>query len=346
MPPLGESGPGEDEQAGPDEEQREERKQDAIGTSERKTAALHGAAILRTSVAGDRRLVYHASVLAAQASTADRTAAFIGGERRAIALPRVDVVVPIFNEKASAPRLLEAIEAFRAERPEFRFILVDDGSTDGTVDTLGASIDTTVDAAGGVVLVRHEQNLGKGAAIHTGMSRSTADFVCFIDGDLAYPLSDLVRLRDALEHADVVIGSRSAAGPRANGSSGPSVHGADDVDGSRAAGPLRHILGEGFNRLVRMGLGLPHRDTQAGIKGFRAEAARLIRSRQRSTRFTADAEMLFIARCHGLRVTEIPVRVDPAHRSKRSSVSLLRDPARMLIEVARIRLDGWRGRYR
>jgi hypothetical protein len=98
--------------------------------------------------------------------------------------------------------------------------------------------------------------------------------------------------------------------------------------------------------MVRMGLGLPHRDTQAGIKGFRSDAARLIRSRQRSARFTADAEMLFIARHHGLRVAEIPVRVDPAHRSKRSSVSLLRDPVRMLVEVVRIRVDGWLGRYR
>jgi hypothetical protein len=149
-----------------------------------------------------------------------------------------------------------------------------------------------------------------------------------MDGDLAYDPELLVELEKALARADVAIGSRGIA------------------DGDRKAGVLRRTMGEGYNLLVRAILGLRFRDTQAGIKGFRQEAARQLFSRRTSRGFGFDAELLFIAKRRGLRVAEVPVRVNPSHDAGGSNVRLLRDPVRMLVSLLRIRLDAILGRHR
>jgi hypothetical protein len=87
---------------------------------------------------------------------------------------------------------------------------------------------------------------------------------------------------------------------------------------------------------------VPFLDTQCGFKAFRRERTRILFEQQRIERFGFDPELLFLARRHGLSVTEVPVRWahDPATR-----VHVAADGLRMLAELAVIRWNSLAGRY-
>jgi glycosyltransferase involved in cell wall biosynthesis len=242
---------------------------------------------------------------------------------RAIA---AEVVVPLYMERPMIHRVHAALVDFVHRHPQWRVRFIDDGSTDGTSDVLRTLLAVN-DEAGRLTLETLPRNCGKAEAVAHGILRSNAEHVFYMDGDLAYEPELLIKLDRALRDHDVAIGSR-ALGPD-----------------SRAPGVLRRAMGGTFNVLVRGVLQLPHRDTQAGIKGFRRQAAHAIFGARRARDFGFDAELLFIAKGKGLRVAEVPVTVSPDHSDVGSNVRLVRDPLTMLVGIARIRLNGWAGRY-
>ncbi|MEA2472334.1 MAG: hypothetical protein QOE06_249 [Thermoleophilaceae bacterium] len=120
--------------------------------------------------------------------------------------PLVSFIVPAYNEAANIEDVLSRVYALplRAE-----VIAVDDGSSDGTPDILERWSETN-----GLLLLRHERNSGKGAAVRTGIARSTGDIVVIQDADMEYDPADVVDLvRPIVEgYADVVYGSRLTGG--------------------------------------------------------------------------------------------------------------------------------------
>jgi len=106
--------------------------------------------------------------------------------------------------------------------------------------------------------------------------------------------------------------------------------------------PFREFAGIVFNTVVRIFLRLPFVDTQCGFKVFRRERCHIIFEQQRIERFGFDPELLYLARHHGLRAVEIPVRW--AH-SPATKVSMLRDSVQMFLDVFTIRWNSVRGRY-
>jgi dolichyl-phosphate beta-glucosyltransferase len=93
---------------------------------------------------------------------------------------------------------------------------------------------------------------------------------------------------------------------------------------------------------VRATLRLPFVDTQCGFKAFRREPCSIIFKQQRIERFGFDPELLYLARHHGLRAVEIPVRW--AH-SPATKVSMFRDSLQMFLDVFIIRWNSLTGRY-
>jgi hypothetical protein len=97
-----------------------------------------------------------------------------------------------------------------------------------------------------------------------------------------------------------------------------------------------------FNCMVRTILGLRLHDTQCGFKLFHRQRSRRIFEKQTTLGFGFDPELLFLAKRHGLRIRETPVRWSHAEGSK---VKFLQDGARMFFDLVRIRWNALIGRY-
>src|ERR1035441_2261829 len=117
--------------------------------------------------------------------------------------PCLSVVMPVFNEAATAA---DVIKTVLAQRPVLQLVIVDDASSDGTWEKMQPL------AAGDsrIKLVRHEVNQGKGAALRTGFAQVTAPGVIVQDADLDWAPAEYPRLLVPIlsGKADVVFGSR------------------------------------------------------------------------------------------------------------------------------------------
>ena len=120
---------------------------------------------------------------------------------------KVSVVIPCYNEKSTIEKVVTAVRA--ASLPEVEIIVVDDASTDGTVEVLQQSIAPLVDK-----IIYHPVNRGKGAALRSGFAAATGDAVIVQDADLEYSPTEYPLMLGPIEagKADVVFGSRFTGG--------------------------------------------------------------------------------------------------------------------------------------
>jgi glycosyltransferase involved in cell wall biosynthesis len=116
---------------------------------------------------------------------------------------KLSVIVPVYDERNTVAEIVRRMRAVDIPL-EREFVLVDDGSTDGTREVLGQLTDSTVR------VVYHEQNKGKGAAIRSGLAQVTGDLVLIQDADLEYDPEDWPKLLAPIlrGNAQVVYGSR------------------------------------------------------------------------------------------------------------------------------------------
>jgi glycosyltransferase involved in cell wall biosynthesis len=126
----------------------------------------------------------------------------LGAEGRS----RLSLIIPCFNEEKTLEICIEKVLAIAGSDLELELIIVDDCSTDASL-AIGKKLSERIP---GLVVLHHEQNQGKGAALRTGIARASGDFVAIQDADLEYDPMDLKRLIVPLRNgeADVVLGSR------------------------------------------------------------------------------------------------------------------------------------------
>lgn len=117
------------------------------------------------------------------------------------------VVMPVFNERDT---IVQALERVRALDADMEIVAVDDASTDGTGDLL-AEVAARMPE---LVLLRHEQNRGKGAAIRTALQHCRGSIVAIQDADLEYEPQDLLLLMEPIRRGEyrVMYGSRFLRG--------------------------------------------------------------------------------------------------------------------------------------
>jgi glycosyltransferase involved in cell wall biosynthesis len=122
--------------------------------------------------------------------------------------PCLSVVMPVFNEAATVG---EVIKTVLSQRPVQQLIIVDDCSTDGTLEKLQPLAQNEPR----IKLIRHEINQGKGAALRTGFAHATSSIVIIQDADLEYDPAEYHRVLAPIlsGKADVVFGSRFLGSP-------------------------------------------------------------------------------------------------------------------------------------
>ena len=193
----------------------------------------------------------------------------------------LSVIVPVFNERNTVAEVLRRMR--RVELPvDLEIVVVDDGSTDGTSQILGALEDSTVE------VVRHPSNLGKGAAIRTGLEHVRGDLVLIQDADLEYDPEDWPRLLRPLlrGRSQVVYGTRFSH----EGGSMP----ASDWLGNRLLALTTNVL---YNTSLS--------DVECGYKLFARKVLDDITIE--SDRFDFEPEITAKVLRRGYRIYEVPV---------------------------------------
>lgn len=202
---------------------------------------------------------------------------------------RFAIIIPVYNHGETVGEVASA--AATLGMPVF---VVDDGSTDGTY--------AKVKNSDGVVVLRHERNRGKGAAIMSGFSEAAklADWAITIDADGQHEPSDALSLVRSIPAGmrPVIVGKRA------------------DMDGPNV--PWTSRYGREFSNFwVRISGGPEINDTQSGFRIYPLPESMMLNVCAR--RYQFEVEILVKARWDGIPVLEAPISVNYGPRSKRIS---------------------------
>jgi len=234
--------------------------------------------------------------------------------------PHLSVVVPAYNEESRIGDTLSAVLAYvEGAGVSSEILVVEDGSRDATARV---AEDRLRGHRGRVI--RLPDNRGKGYAVRHGVLAAAGRWVLMLDADMSTPIEEHARLAAAARDRDldVVIASRALPDSRI------------EVRQNLA----RETMGKCFNLVLRLTTGLSYRDTQCGFKLMDRRRVLPLFRRMVIDRFAFDVELLFLCDRLGLTVGEVAVTW---RNSPDSRVSMLRDPANMLLDVLRVR---WRFR--
>ena len=218
----------------------------------------------------------------------------------------VSIVLPVFNEIGHVEEELDRVhKAMAASKYTFEVIVVDDGSTDGTVEYLEARTD--------IRLILFDHNRGPGAARKIGTEAARGDVVVWTDVDMSYPNEDLARLVDALDGFDQVVGART------------TEEGAHRV----ARVPAKWII----RRLAEFLARTPIPDLNSGFRAFRRDVAdQFLYLLPDGFSHVTTLTMVFLSNGYSIRYIDI----DYAKRAGQSKFHWWVDSKRYLVQVMRM----------
>jgi dolichol-phosphate hexosyltransferase len=225
----------------------------------------------------------------------------------------LSILMPVYNESATIERALA--EVLEADLPlDSELVVVDDGSTDGT-----SAILERLDLGDRAILLRHERNRGKGAAVATALASARGEFATVFDADLEYDPEDIGSLLEPL-----TTGMTNAAfGVRAF--DGYTSHSFLYVLGNRAVTLAANVL---FNVYIK--------DLMTCHKAIRTEVFRSLPLREQG--FAIEAEITARLLQRGERIFEIPVHYHARATDEGKKLTAM-DGLRVLRTLARCRLQ-------
>ena len=243
---------------------------------------------------------------------------------------KISVVIPAYNEEKNLKRgVLDEMESFLGKKGlDYEVIIVDDGSTDETVELIKKYISKKDKFK--LINTLHG---GKAIAVMTGMLKASGEIVFFTDMDQATPITQLDKFLPKFNgDFDIVIGKRL---------------------GRKGAPIIRKLAAWGFSLLRGLILGLPFSDTQCGFKAFNKKSVEKIIPRIKSewgvihfkggaVNAGFDVELLYLAKKYGFKIAEVEVEWNYVDTER---VQVVKDALAAIYDMLRIRINDLKGKY-
>ncbi len=203
---------------------------------------------------------------------------------------KLSVIMPAYNEGEEIYTNLKVVSSVLAKFSEnYEIVVVNDGSSDNT----GPEVKRCMKEDCHVRMVSYKKNRGKGNAIKIGVQQACGDYIAFLDSDLDLPPEQIEQYMEPLlkGQADVVIGSK--------------MHKDSEIEYPK----IRRIMSLGYYWMLRILFHLKVKDTQTGLKVFKADAVKSVIPLIRTKGYAYDIEILVAINARGYRIMEMPVKL-------------------------------------
>ncbi len=236
---------------------------------------------------------------------------------------KLSIIIPVFNEERTISEILKRISEIKISGVEKQIIVVNDGSTDATASVISNFI--PIRSGSNFKLLRHERNMGKGAAVRTGIKNATGDYIIIQDADLEYNPKDMEKLvKPVLEGASkIVYGTRLKRMPNFSKE-------------ERTLQFLFHYIGNKFlSLLASMLYGQWITDMETCYKLFPRRAVEEMKLNAKGFEFEPEITAKLLKR--GYKILEIPITTKPRGYDEGKKLNTAKDGCKALWTLLKYR---------
>jgi len=233
---------------------------------------------------------------------------------------KLSILIPVFNEEKTVGSVLESLYSLKIPNITKEIIVVDDGSRDKSPEILKKKKRENPK----LIVITHEKNKGKGAAIQTGIKKATGDIILIQDADLEYNPKDIPMLLEPIidKKAKVVYGTRLRVKPV--------------LFGKEKTPLLLHFFGNKFLSLITTLLyGSMITDMETGYKVFTKNALKGINLKSRS--FDMEPEITAKILKKGIRILELDIITKPRGYNEGKKIKPIKDGLKALWTILKYR---------
>lgn len=224
---------------------------------------------------------------------------------------KLSILIPAFNEEATIEQIIVTVQAMSISPWEKELIIIDDGSSDGTVQKIQKYLQKEKNNE--IIFLKHKKNSGKGTAIHSGIEKASGDYIIIQDADLEYDPKFIPMLLEPIlrKKAEVVYGTRLKRLPNL-------------LKDEKTPLFLLHFIG---NRLLSLLTSILYgqwlTDMETGYKVFSRKAVHDMKLKARSFDFEPEITAKLLKK--GYKITEIQIKTVPRGYDKGKKLVASRD---------------------
>ncbi len=234
---------------------------------------------------------------------------------------KLSVIIPVYNEEKTIGEIIRRVDRMTIKGVDKEIIVVDDGSTDASAN----EVKSQKSKGKSLIVISHERNLGKGAAVVSGIKKATGDYIVIQDADLEYNPQDIKVLLEPIikKQAEIVYGTRLKRLP-------------NFARDERNARFFIHYLGNKFLSLITSILyGQWITDMETGYKVFPRRAALNLNLDAKGFEFEPEITAKLLKA--GYKIFEVPISTNPRGYEEGKKLDTVRDGIKAVRTLAKYR---------